>query len=197
MLSSYTVHEMAIASGDTSDSALERTTDDEEQENLYNEDLQRLRDLMPLKSDIDFKNCDDAFLQAVLQARRFNMDSSFELLCNYFNFREKYPQLFENLTASELRYAIEDGFPCVLPNTDSHGSKIMVLFPGTWDVETFDIETLLKAIILSLEHLSKIRLVRINGIVLLVDFSGWSTNHTAILTIRILRKIVAVFQVSR
>lgn len=167
----------------------------EEQATANADQIQSLRDLMPLRTDINFKECDDLFLLAVLQARRFDLDNSFELLCNYFEFRKKNAHLFEDLKASELRYALEDGFPCVLPVNDSHGCRIMVLFPGTWDLETFAIETLMKSIILSLEHLSKIKKVRQNGVLLLVDFSGWTTNHATKLNIGNLRKVIAVFQV--
>lgn len=181
------------ASQDCSFQSLEEQPEDLEASKK--DKIQSLRDLMPLRADINFKQCNDVLLMSILQARRFDLANSFELLCSYLEFRKKNVELFDNLKASELRYALEDGFPCVLPENDLDGSEIMVLFPGNWDTESFTIEILMKTIIFSLENLSQNGKVRESGIVLLVDFSGWTTNHATKLNIGILRKVISVFQV--
>jgi hypothetical protein len=193
----YMISDMASSANEYNEDSNSSEQDEGNDEQLSNnsDEITKLRDLMPLKTNIDFENCDDSFLLTFLQARRFDVDNAFDLLCNYFEFRKKNPNFFKDIKASELRYVLEDGFPCVLPHSDSGGSKFVVLFAGTWDVETFNVETILKAMILSFQHLSKEMEVRQNGIVLLVDFSGWTTNHAKSLNIGYLNKIVAVFQV--
>lgn len=179
---------------DSNSNSSEQDVDDDTPQ--CSDEVAKLRDLLPLRTDIDLQGCDDLFLLAFLQARRFNVDCAFDLLCTYFEFRKKNPNFFEDLKASELRYVLEDGFPCVLPHLDPEGSKMMVLFAGTWDIETFDVEIILKAFILSFQHLSKTRQVRQKGIVLLVDFSGWTTNHAKKLNIGYISKITSIFQVN-
>lgn len=138
---------------------------------------------------------DDAFLLLFLRARRFKVDESFELLCNYNDFRERNASIFQNLSAWQLHHVIEDGFPCVLPYSDQNGAKMMVIFAGGWDTDTYGTVDILKAFILSMERLIEDDEVQMNGIIIIADFSGWNAAHASRLSLSFIRKVFSMFQV--
>lgn len=156
--------------------------------------VQELRDKIVLQPELD-ENTEDKFLLRFLRAKKFIKDEAFQLLCNYYKFKRNNKELFTGLTVAELRYVLEDGFPCVLPDGNENGTKIMVLFAGTWDIEKYQIKEILKAMILSLEEASEIEEVQEEGIFVILDFSGWCSDHTSQLKVASLKQIVWIFQV--
>ena len=166
------------------------------------EGIQALRDRISqsrpditLPEDHDLQG-QDTFLVRFLRARKFDPDKAFELLCQYQEFKVKNKSLFEKATASELHFVLEDGIPCVLPESDSNGCRIVVLFAGSWDTDTYGMEEILKALLISIEHLLESEEVQINGIVLLADFTGWGSTHASLVSVSSLRQAIVMFQVS-
>ena len=157
--------------------------------------IQELRDRIAAKPEVG-QNTDDEFLLRFLRAKSFDKDSAFQLLCRYYEFRKEHKSLFTELTVPELRYVLEDGFPCFLPDRIQDEARIMILFAGAWDTEKYQLEEIMKAIILSLEHASKDEENQKNGIILIVDFSGWSSTHATQLKISSVKQLVGIFQVS-
>ena len=135
------------------------------------------------------------FLLLFLRARYFRVDTSYELLCNYHEFRNKNASIFQNISAWQLHHVIEDGFPCVLPYSNQNGAKMMVIFAGGWDTETYGTVDILKAFVLSMERLIEDDEVQRNGIVIIADFTGWTTTHTSHLSIAFIRQVCCMFQV--
>lgn len=138
---------------------------------------------------------DDAFLLLFLRARYFRVPASYQLLCNYKEFRAKNASVFQNLSAWRLHHVIEDGFPCVLPYNNQNGAKMMVIFAGGWDTETYGSVDILKAFILSMERLIEDKDVQRNGIIIIADFSGWTTTHTSQLSVSFIRQVCCMLQV--
>ena len=139
---------------------------------------------------------EDAFLLLFLRARRYNVEESFKLLCNYIEFRTKNASVCQNLSAWQLHHVIEDGFPCVLPYGNQNGAKMLVIFAGSWDTDTYGTEEILKAFILSMERLIENDDAQLNGIVIIADFSGWTATQASRLSLSFIRKVFAMFQVS-
>ena len=73
-----------------------------------------------------------------------------------------------------MRQALEDGLPGVLPQRDSRGRRIMVLFASQWDVSRYSLFNIHRAIYLTLEFLLEDVTVQERGIVLIVDWSGFT-----------------------
>lgn len=68
----------------------------------------------------EFQQTDDNFILRFLNARKNNVPESFELMANYYSYRQRNRQLFENFVAQDIgiQQALRDGFPGVLPERD-------------------------------------------------------------------------------
>lgn len=62
---------------------------------------------------------DDMILR-FLHARKMNVETSFQLILNYFAFRKSNPTLFENLSVNDglVQSSLHDGLPFILRNKD-------------------------------------------------------------------------------
>ena len=171
----------------------------EDPENRHLEKIKELRLKMNGNMNNNFLShlgrADDAFLLLFLRARRYIVDESFKLLTNYIEFRTKNASIIQNLSAWELHHVIEDGLPCVLPYTNQNGAKIIAIFAGSWDTDTYGTGEILQAFILSMERLIETEEAQLNGIVIISDFSGWSTTHASSLSLSFVRQVFAMFQV--
>jgi hypothetical protein len=68
----------------------------------------------------EFQQTDDNFILRFLNARKNNVPESFLLMANYYSYRQKNRQLFENFVPQDIgiQQALRDGFPGVLPERD-------------------------------------------------------------------------------
>jgi len=68
----------------------------------------------------EFPRTDDSFIMRFLNARKNSVPDSFELMANYYSYRQRNRQLFQNFVAQDIgiQQALRDGFPGVLPHRD-------------------------------------------------------------------------------
>lgn len=146
----------------------------------------------------EFLRTDDAFVLRFLRARKFDTVESFKLLARYFEFRQNNPSLFKNFIASEagIKAALYDGLPSVLPNCDQNGRKIIVLFAANWDNGRYQLPSVYRAILLTLEKLIDDEACQINGFVFILDWSQFTFNQSRSLNPKVLKQMVEGLQVS-
>ena len=105
-----------------------------------------------LKTHLD--KLDDQFLLKCLRSRDFDVDKSTQVLINYFSFREKYPQFFEDpRTKPGVMQALKSNMitRCSVRNEKNGGEEISFTQANKWD-STFSAEELILATIVITEH---------------------------------------------
>lgn len=90
--------------------------------------LQSFKNLIRTCEDFELKHNlpqDDKTLQKFLYARKFDLSESFLLLKNYYWYRKRHPEIFDNfnLDAEDIRLALENCVPGVLRQKDRKGKK--------------------------------------------------------------------------
>ncbi|XP_033126855.1 clavesin-2-like [Anneissia japonica] len=158
--------------------------------------LNGLRKLYTTRSDINFEQDSDDFLLRFLRAGKFDRDRAFGILCNYYTFRKKYKVTPEMLCAenSAIQQALLDGFPGVLNDLDAHGRRVLLFNAINWEFWLYSYKEILKALLLSLEFLVEDENVQVNGIVVIIDFSGVQFKLASKVTPSLLKLTIEMFQ---
>lgn len=146
--------------------------------------IQALRNLIYQGTDLDVKNHmqqDDKTLSKFLYARKFQVLESYELIKNYYWYRKRNPDVFNEfrLDAPDIHKALSNGLPGVLPCKDRKGRCVLVLNANNWDF-SYSLMTIYRSILFSLEHLIEHVHNQTNGFVVIVDwteFGFWQTSN--------------------
>lgn len=93
-----------------------------------------------------------------------------------------------------IAQALADGFPGVVPYSDQHNHRIVVLFTRNWDQSRYSLLSVYRAMLLTLEKLLEEEDTQINGLVMIVDWSDFSLKQSSQLSPKLLRLIVEGLQ---
>uniref|UniRef100_T1I6K4 CRAL-TRIO domain-containing protein n=1 Tax=Rhodnius prolixus TaxID=13249 RepID=T1I6K4_RHOPR len=158
--------------------------------------LKALKDLIDAEDNADIKTRDDDFLLRFLHARKMNVADSYQLLCNYFLYRKRNKDLFDNMTTDDplIKQALYDGFPGVLTQKDRKGRCVLVFFCNNWDQVNYPLEVIYRSLLLSLELLIADVQNQLNGFVIIVDWTDMSLRQVTSLTPKTLRLMVEGLQ---
>lgn len=143
------------------------------------------------------------------------------MLVNYFLYRQRHRHLFIGLNSRDplISKALFDGFPGILPKVmiifchgskvyyvvicvlslqcDARGRRILVFYSSHWDVAQYSLLTIYRALLLSLEKLVDDPVTQLSGLVIIVDWSGFTFRHSSALSPRALKLILDGLQVCR
>lgn len=150
------------------------------------------KELILSRPDVGFIRTDTAFVMRFLRARKFDAPDAFDVYVNYYRFMHSQHDFFlgYNINNPEIRNALEDGLPGVLDQRDNRGRRIMILFASQWDPSRYSLTTIHKAIYLSLDHLLNDAVVQQKGLVLIIDWSGFTLRQCSKMQLAVLRIIV-------
>ncbi|XP_028850001.1 alpha-tocopherol transfer protein-like [Denticeps clupeoides] len=157
-------------------------------------DAQALRDMVQKEQPNLRTRLDDAFLLRFLRARKFDYDRGLQLLLNYHASRRAWPEVFHDLRPSTVRHVLEQGFITVLPQPDSQGRYILCLRPGKWKQNDYPFVDNIRAIYLTLEKLIQPEETQVNGIVILVDYTGVGLSQASNPGPFLAKKVVSILQ---
>lgn len=177
---------------------------------LYNKNdpSDRSRALVELKNligeSMDFalkdKSCtdDDEFLLRFLFTRKFLVSEAFKLLIAYLDYKQRNVEILRSISAlnENIQLALRDGFPTIIPQRDRKGRKMLVFFAANWNPVAFSLETVYRALLLSLEKLLEDIQNQANGFVLIVDWTDFTYKQTSHLNPKVLKLIIEGLQVS-
>lgn len=160
--------------------------------------IQDLKTLIYASNDLEFKNNiqqDDEFILKFLHARKFNVNDSYQLLLNYYWYRRKNPTIFTNFypSADDIQKALQDGFPGVLKSRDRRGRCVLVMNATNWDC-SYTLVSIYRALLISLEHLTKDRENQANGFVVIVDWTEFSFKQSTKLAPKVLKLMIEGLQ---
>ncbi|UYV61507.1 CLVS1 [Cordylochernes scorpioides] len=158
--------------------------------------IDAVRELIPTRPDVEYLRTDDAFILRFLRARKFDVTATFKLYTQYFVYRQRNNKLFLGFQASEgdIKQALLDGFPGVLPQPDQHGRRVLVLFTANWDHLRYGLVSIYRALLLSLEKLLEDEETQVNGLVIIVDWTEFSFKQSSHLNPKLLKLIIEGLQ---
>lgn len=167
-----------------------------------NEPRDRSRALIELKDRIGAsmnfafkdKSClnDDEFLFRFLFAKKLNVDEAFQLLINYHNYRQKNPDLFNEMSimTEAVQLSLKEGFPGVLDERDRRGRKVLIYFASNWNYQQYSLLSVYKATLLTLEKLLEDKQNQANGFVVIVDWTNFTFRQSSQLNPKVLKLMI-------
>lgn len=143
----------------------------------------------------DLKLINDKTIQKFLYARKFDIDESFELLKNYVSYKKRHPEIFTdlNLHACDIKKSLENALPGVLRQKDRKGRCVFVFTGSNWDC-SYSINSIYRAFLLILEHLTEHVHNQSNGFVVIVDWTEFTFRQTTYLKPYILKIMIEGLQ---
>lgn len=166
-----------------------------------NHAVQQLLALLPTRPDVAFLRTDPPFLMRFLRAKKFRVGDAFLMLCRYFEYRQRHRELFRGMTiagggtgeeegGTNVQAALLDGIPGVLAERDQLGRPIVIILASNWNFNSYDVNVIYKATLLTLERLVEDEAVQSNGVVAIIDWSSFPARHTTSLKPKVLRMML-------
>ena len=140
--------------------------------------IQELRDKIeqwepsPEEEGVTFSRKDDQFLLRYLRAKKFDTERALQLYVNYHKYRKKYADLLGEITPKAAEHILKSGVVSILPERSKSGCKVIVFRPMLWDMETMQLEHLLKTFLVLVDRLIEEEETQVHGFMLCEDFVG-------------------------
>ncbi|XP_018327960.1 clavesin-1 [Agrilus planipennis] len=160
--------------------------------------IQALRGLIYQSTDSEFKNNvqqDDTTLLKFLYARKFDIDEAYQLIQNYYWYRKRNSQIFKDFSidAPDIRKALENGLPGVLPTKDRKGRCVLILTGVNWDC-SYSLLSVYRSLLFTLEHLINDVHNQAIGFVVIVDWTEFSFRQSTNLKPSVLKLMIEGLQ---
>lgn len=139
---------------------------------------------------------DDEYLQKFLRARFWHVESSYQLMVNYYQFREQNKSYFEKVRPLELRSLGDEDIISVTPYRDQNGHRILIYRFGAWKPGKISVDDIFRATIILLELGSLEPIAQVLGGVGIFDLKDLSFNHILHLSPSVAQKMIALLVTS-
>ncbi|XP_026726891.1 alpha-tocopherol transfer protein-like isoform X2 [Trichoplusia ni] len=152
--------------------------------------IYELREMIYERGECNPHRMDDEYLIKFLRARNFIPKRAHRLIVNYYQFREDYPELFENVFPLDLRTIGDANVMAVPPYRDQDGRRLLFYRIGCWNAKSIPVEDLFKATIIALELGLLEQRSQILGGVAVFDLQDIGTQHAWQITPSVASKMV-------
>ncbi|XP_054927043.1 alpha-tocopherol transfer protein-like [Dermacentor andersoni] len=150
------------------------------------EALDKLGKLLDAEPDLN-ANRDAEFLLRFLRVRKYNVESALQTIRNYYRNRAATESLYRELLPCKMPPAARK-IVMILPHRDVHGRPVLLVKPGSWMPDEVSYSDVHRAGLLCLEHLARDPASQVLGIVLLLDYGGYTVDKLLYTSISLLRR---------
>uniref|UniRef100_W8AJK9 Alpha-tocopherol transfer protein n=1 Tax=Ceratitis capitata TaxID=7213 RepID=W8AJK9_CERCA len=138
---------------------------------------------------------DDEYLQKFLRARFWNIKDSYDLMVNYYKFRNQNKSYYEKVRPLELKILGDEDIISVTPYRDQNGHRILIYRFGAWKPAKISVDDIFRATIILLELGSLEPIAQVMGGVGIFDLKGLTLNHIFHLNPNVAQKMIALLVV--
>lgn len=120
---------------------------------------------------------DQAFLLRFLRARKYDVHKAFKLVKNYYYYRYKYTEVFDNLVPSQVRKNLLYNYQSLLPRRDRQGRAVMVVRSGAWNPDEYGPDEMFRTNCMCMEQAVLDPETQVRGLVMINDLKGMGLHH--------------------
>lgn len=150
------------------------------------EALNKLRQLLEAEPGLN-ANKDEEFLLRFLRVRKYEVESALQTIKNYYSNRASTESLYRDFLPCNAPPAARK-IVMIMPDKDVHGRPVLLVKPGSWVLDEVSYLDLHRAGLFCLEHLARDPAAQVLGIVLLVDYGGFTVDKLLYVSISLIRK---------
>ncbi|XP_075214509.1 alpha-tocopherol transfer protein-like isoform X2 [Lycorma delicatula] len=146
---------------------------------LVKDSIEALRDLLKEETGLKCPLDNDAWLIRFLRPTKFYPESALTLIKNYYQFKVKHKNVYENLLPSREKNVFNHDILTVLPRRDQLGRRILILELGKkWKHNKCSLDEVYKGAVLFLEAAILEPESQICGAQVIFDMDGLSISQT-------------------
>lgn len=154
--------------------------------------LAEFRDLIFERGECSPHRLDDDFLMRFLRARNFVIRRAHRLLVNYYEFKEKNPEFYQDVYFDRLTAIGDAELISTQPFHDQNGRRMLFYRLGHWDPAKISIRELFQATLLALELALLETSTQILGGVCLFDLADLKMKHVTQLNSKIAAQMIDI-----
>ncbi|XP_050580964.1 alpha-tocopherol transfer protein-like isoform X1 [Bombus affinis] len=158
---------------------------------IQNESIAQLRELLKAETDLKCPLDNDAWLIRFLRPCKYYPESALKLVKNYYSFKIKHADMYDNLKPSREKNIFEHNILTVLPNRDQCGRRILIIELGKkWKHNKCSLDEVFKGCVLYVEAAMLEPNTQIAGAVVVFDMDGLTLQQAWQFTPAIAKRIV-------
>lgn len=157
-----------------------------------NELVTKFRSLIK-ESNINFQLSDE-LLMCFIQARKCDLHRAMKLLNNYFKAMKNYPELLTDLRLERVKHVLVSNHFLLSPLRDQHGHRLAIFNSLNWDIRVCSLDDMLRTAVFCFQRLVSEQETRSNGVVLIMDFKGFTFHHFTHVTPSFAKKVADFVQ---
>ncbi|XP_065307314.2 alpha-tocopherol transfer protein-like [Dermacentor albipictus] len=136
---------------------------------------------------------DTDFLLRFLRVRKYNVEAALQSIKNYYRNRAASDSVYREFLPSKVPLAARR-LCLVLPQRDVRGRPIVFCHVGHWNPEEITYTTLQQALIMCLEQVISDPVAQTIGIVMMVDYLGFTMDKVFSMSLGLIRRLLEYFQ---
>ncbi|XP_043527062.1 alpha-tocopherol transfer protein-like isoform X1 [Frieseomelitta varia] len=157
---------------------------------LQKEAIARLRELLKGETNLKWPDI-DTWLIRFLRPCKYYPESAFNLVKNYYSFKVKHADIYNDLRPSREKNIFEQNILVVLPLRDQYGRRMLVIEIGKrWKHNKCSLDEIFKGCVFFLEAAILEPATQIAGVVVIFDMDGLTLQQAWQFTPAIAKRII-------